>query len=329
MRLLAACCLILPLTTAFAQTEEAAQPEQAQETVLLVGQRPGPGLWKVSKGDHVLWIFGTYSPLPKKMEWRSQQVESILAESQEYIGQPGASAHVGFFRGLTMLPSLMSMKKNPDGAKLQDVLPADVYARWKPLKAKYIGDNDEIEEERPLFVAEALYSAGLKQAGLTKGEEVQKKIAGIVKQRKIKSTSTVIELEMDDPSRILKDFKKSQMADTACFDKTLARLETDIDAMRVRANAWAKGDLEAIQKLSYPDQETECADAVGKADFVKNAPGFQNVRQRVRDGWLVAAERALNNNAVTFATLRLSQILAQDGYLAALKAKGYQVDSPE
>jgi len=329
MRLLTAVCLTLHLTTALAQTEEAPPAEQPQETVLLVGQRPGPGLWKVSKGDHVLWVFGTYSPLPKKMEWRSQQVESILAQSQEYLGPPGASAHVGFFRGLTLLPSMIGMKKNPDGAKLQDVLPADIYARWKPLKAKYIGENDDIEEERPIFAAEALYGAGLYHAGLTRGEEVEKKIAGIVKQRKIKSTSTVIELEMDNPSRILKDFKKSQMADAACFEKTLARLETDIDAMRVRANAWAKGDLEAIQKLSYPDQESECADAIRSADFVKNAPGFQNIKQRMRDGWLNAAEKALAANTTTFATLRLSSILAPDGYLAALKAKGYQVDSPE
>ena len=60
--------------------EQAEQAEQAEavaaedviaETILVAGQRPGPGLWKVSKGDHVLWVFGTYSPLPKKMEWRS------------------------------------------------------------------------------------------------------------------------------------------------------------------------------------------------------------------------------------------------------------------
>eukprot|EP01034_Spumella_vulgaris_P036081 gene36081-44497_t len=128
-------CLILPAASAWAQTEtpppaaaaEAtaaieAEAEAVPEKILVVGQKPGPGLWKVSKDGHVLWVFGTYSPLPQKMEWRSQQVESILSQSQEYLTPPGASASVGWLRGLTLLPSLIGVKKNPDGATLKDVL---------------------------------------------------------------------------------------------------------------------------------------------------------------------------------------------------------------
>jgi hypothetical protein len=134
---------------------------------------------------------------------------------------------------------------------------------------------------------------------------------------------------MEDPSRLVKEFKKTQLADTACFSKTLDRLDSDIAAMRVRANAWATGDLKAIQSLSYPDQETECGDAVRNAAFMKSQPGFQNVKQRLLDNWTAAAEKALAANTTTFATLRLSDILNPQGYLAALKSKGYQVESPE
>jgi uncharacterized protein YbaP (TraB family) len=326
-RLLPALCLALFASAASAQTDEA--PAEPTEKILLVGQRPGPGLWKVSKDDHVLWVFGTYTPLPEKMEWRSQQVEAVLAQSQEYLAPPFAHMKVGFFRGLTMLPSLIGVKKNPDGATLHDVLPADVYARWQPLKAKYLGDDEDIERERPIFAAQTLFSAGLKKAGLSRGFEVDRKIDGIVKQRKIKVTETGIQLEVDDPSKMVKDFKKSQLADAACFSKTLARLESDIDAMRVRANAWAKGDLEAIQKLSYADQETECGDAMLNADVVKSRPGFQNIKERVLASWTASAEKALAANTSTFAILRLSDILGPESYLTALKAKGYQVESPD
>ena len=330
-RLLPALCLVLLASPAWSQQadEAPAEAEPATEKILLVGQRPGPGLWKVSKDDHVMWVFGTYSPLPEKMDWRSQQVEAILAQSQEYLAPPVARAKVGFFRGLTLLPSLIGLKKNPDGATLHDVLPADVYARWQPLKAKYLGDNDDIERERPIFAAQTLFAAGLKQAGLSKGFEVTRKIDGIVKQRKIKVTETGIKLEMDDPAKMMKEFKKSPLADAACFSKTLARLEGDIDAMRVRANAWAKGDLEAIQKLGYADQESECGDAMLNADFVKSRSGFQNIKQRVLAAWLESAEKAIAANGTTFATLQLADIVGPDSYLTALKAKGYQVESPD
>src|SRR5450830_2108351 len=332
--LLPALCLSLAVSSAWAQADTAPVTSEsvvveAGEQILVVGQRPGPGLWKVSKDNHVLWIFGTYSPLPQKMEWRSQQVETILAQSQEYLKPPGATASVGFFRGLTLLPSLIGLKKNPDGATLHDVLPADVYARWQPLKAKYLGDDDGIERERPLFAADTLFEAGLKQAGLSKGYDVGRKIDSIVKQHKLKVTQTAVELTMDDPSKLLKDFKKSQLADVQCLSKTLARLESDIDAMRVRANAWSKGDLEGIQKLDYADQESECSNAIRNADFARSQPGFQHVKERMQAAWLAAAEKALANNASSFASLRLADILDPHGYLHLLKAKGFRVEDPD
>ncbi|MYM35134.1 TraB/GumN family protein [Duganella sp. FT94W] len=326
-RLLPTLCLLLPLTAALAQEEPA--PAAETETVLLVGQRPGPGLWKVSKGDHTLWVFGTYSPLPDKLEWRSQEVEKVLAQSQEYLAPPRAQFKIGFFKSLTMLPTLIGLEKNPDGATLKDVLPAEVYARWQPLKDKYLGKNSGVERERPIFVAQKLYEAALKQSGLTRGAAVDKKIDGIVKQHDIKVTETGIKLDTSNASEALSDFKKSQLADTACFTKTLDRLESDLDAMRVRANAWAKGDIDAIQKLSFPDQKAACDDAMLNAEFVKKQPALQNVKERVQTAWVAAAEKALEHNTSSFAMLSMTDILGGNSYLNALKAKGYEVTSPD
>ena len=39
------------------------------EEVVVTGIRPGPPLWKVKHEDHVLWVFGTVTPIPKRMEW--------------------------------------------------------------------------------------------------------------------------------------------------------------------------------------------------------------------------------------------------------------------
>jgi uncharacterized protein YbaP (TraB family) len=345
-RLLSAMCLCLLAASTWAQTQttgagtdssNTAQENPVQldaaaiapEKILVVGQRPGPGLWKISKGEHVLWIFGTYSPLPKHMVWRSQQVENILANSQEYLTPPSASAHVGFFKGLTLLPHVFGLRKNPGGAQLRDVLPADVYARWLPLKQKYIGSDDGIERDRPLFVAGDLFRKGLEQAGLSSDKEVRATIEKIVKKNNIKTTHSDINLEMDDPAKAMKEFKKSQIDDVACFSMTLDQLETDIDAMRVRANAWAKGDLEAIQKLSYADREEACSAAMRNSSFTQGQPGLQKVEARMREAWLAAAEKSLASNASTFAVLPLKYVLDQKGFLAALQAKGYALEKPE
>jgi len=321
-----------PMATTGQAAEAAAAvsaSEAGPEQILVVGKRPGPGLWKISKDDHVLWVFGTYSPLPKNMEWRAQEVEAIVAQSQEYLLPPGARADIGFFRGLTLAPFAIGLKNNPNDARLRDVLPPEVYARWLTLKEKYIGDDEGIERERPIFAGAELSRKGLAHAGLSSGREVQRKIDSIAKQNKIKMTSTGLKLEIDSPARMMREFKKSAMDDVTCFSKTLEALETDIDAMRVRANAWAKGDLEAIEKLNFAEREIACNDAVLSSAILKDHPAFHNLQARVRESWLAAAEKSLAANKSTFAVLPLKDLLGPSSYVAALAAKGYTVQKPE
>ena len=52
--------------------------EKLIEEVVVTGIRPGPPLWKVKHKDHVLWVFGTVTPIPKRMEWDSEAVEYII-----------------------------------------------------------------------------------------------------------------------------------------------------------------------------------------------------------------------------------------------------------
>lgn len=316
-----------------AQAAQAAQvtseAEAAPVTVVVEGRRPGPGVWKVSKDGHVLWVFGTYSPLPQKMEWDASRVERLVIHSQEVLMPPAASAHVGFFRGLTVLPSLIGIKKNPDGATLHDLLPAETYARWTTLKAKYIGDDDGIERERPIFAGEALMTAGLKKNGLAQGAEVRGSIEEIAKKNNIKLSQTGIDMELDDPRKLVKDFKKSQMDDVACFTKTLDSLENDIDTMRVRANAWANGNIGEIKSLNYTEREDACNKAILNSSLAKDSPAFQQVRERLHASWLKAAQKALADNNSTFAILQMKDVLDPKGYLADLQALGYTVESPK
>ncbi|HEU4602733.1 MAG TPA: TraB/GumN family protein, partial [Steroidobacteraceae bacterium] len=98
--------------------DEIQTDDDSVEQLLVTGEQPGPGLWKVSKGDHVLWILGSSSPVPKRMQWHSKEVEEVIAESQEVIGSVQVKIDIGFFRGLLLLPSALGARKNPDGKEL-------------------------------------------------------------------------------------------------------------------------------------------------------------------------------------------------------------------
>lgn len=326
MKVISALAFSLAAAGAWAQ-EEAAAPEG--EKVVITGQRPGPGLWKVSKGGHVMYVFADYSPLPIKMEWRSHEVESILSKSQEYLPKPMFGMTLSLWGKMKVLPLAIGFQDNPDGAKLVDVLPAETYDRWQVLKAKYIGKNDGIERQRPYFAAQKLYQSGLEKNGLTARTTVTETIDRIAQQYKVKTTSSSVENELEDPYRTVKAIKDAPGTDVKCFVKTVDRLESDIDALRARANAWAIGDMRKITSLDFAGREEACKEALTKNTAIQANAQFRNAEQTIMNKWLANAERALEANDSTFAVLSLPIVLDPKGPLAQLKAKGYQVEAPE
>lgn len=328
-RLMPLLCASFFAVPAYAQSEPvAAATEVAPEQVLVVGQRPGPGLWKISKGDNVLWVFGAYSPLPEKMAWRAQEAEARLSESQEFLLLPATGIAVGY-SAMTALPFMVGFKNNPDGARLQDVVPADVYARWLPLKAKYLGDNDAIERERPLFVSDALFDKGIAHAGLTKNTGIDKRLYEVAKKYKVKTTWTGVSVKVESPVKAIRAFKKSTLNDVACFSRAIERLETDLDAMRARANAWAIGDIAVIEKLTFADRDEACAEAMMNSVVADMQPEIRTMKARARENWLAAAEKSLEANQSTFAMLSMREILDPQGLVNTLQARGYTVVKPD
>lgn len=299
------------------------------EVMVVSGVQPGPGMWRVSKGDHVLWVMGTLSPVPKKMTWLSRDVEATIAASQQVLKSPGASvdSDLGIFRSALLVPSLLKARKNPDGATLKDVLPSDLYARWQVLKLKYIGRDAGIEKWRPIFAANELYEAAIKKSGLATSGIVSPVVDKAAKRHDVKIVSPIVRLKVEDPKKAIKEFSGTALGDVECFRKTLDRLETDLTGMTLRANAWAIGDIEALRALPYDDQNRACIRAMLEAGVAQKR-GLDTLPQKVEAEWLAAAEAALRNNASTFALLPISELLKPDGYLAKLQAKGYEVEAP-
>jgi uncharacterized protein YbaP (TraB family) len=314
----------------YAQSDSPSDATAQLDTVVVTGSQPGPGLWKVSKGDHVLWILGTVSPLPRDIEWRSQEVDALIAGSQEVLTGPEIklSTNAGFFGSLALLPSLIGLRDNPDDKHLQDVVPADSYARWTELKQRYLGRSNRVEKWRPLFAALALYDAALDKSRLTGATYVRKSVLKTAKRAHVVITTPSLELQIDQLRDAIKEFKSGSLDDSECFRKTLDRITTDLVTMTARANAWATGDIVALRKLPQSDQFAVCAAAVSETNLARSR-GMTDLDARAEKAWLDAADAALEHNASTLALLPMNHLLPQDGYLARLRAQGYAIEAPD
>jgi hypothetical protein len=312
-----------------------AQPATASEApleeVLVTGQQPGPGLWKVTRPDdaagHALWILGSHSPLPKNMRWRSTELEATLAVSQELVAPPSVDADVGPLGGITLLPSLVGVRNNPDDRRLQDVLPPDLYARWLPLKARYLGRDDDVEEWRPIFAAQELYNAALKEHGLVPYEGVWPTVEKLARKKRVRVVEPEVELKFTKARAAIKDFKSMPLSDVECFARTIQRLEGDLDLMRERANAWAVGDVPRLQRLAPVERASACIGVILDSSLIRER-GLTDMPERVRAAWMQAAEQALARNVSTVAVLSVDELLRPDGYLARLRQRGYLIEDP-
>jgi hypothetical protein len=332
MRLLIASCLLA--STAFAASaQEAASDNDIRDEapVVVSASLPGPGLWKVAKGDHVMWVLGTQSPLPRFMQWHSREVEEALASSQEVLYAPVLGISVdtgGFFRSLLLVPKMYGARKNPDGRTLREVLPAALYARWLPLRERYLGRGRSAERMRPLFAAEALWDEAIDDNDLTSSGIVGPVIKRAVKAHGLRETRPKRMLEIKDPKVLLAEIEHEQLDDTRCMAITLQRLEAGPERLKLRADAWAVGDLAALRALPDANQREACADAAMQSPALRKRGG-QGIDAQLQRIWLEAAEHALANNRSTFALLPISNLLSADGYVATLAARGYEVTPPE
>ena len=308
-----------------------AESSAVLEEVLVTGQQPGPGLWKVTRpgdaGGHVLWILGNYSPLPKKLSWRSTELEGVLAASQAVLAPVSVSASAGPLGGITLLPSLIGVRDNPGDKRLQEVVPPDLYARWLPLKARYLGRDEGVEQWRPIFAAQELYRAALKDRNLVPYDGVWPAVKKLARKARVPIVEPEIELKVDKARASIKEFKTTPLDDVECFSRTLRRLESDLDLMSERANAWAVGDVERLKALAPVERASACIGVVLESSFVQER-GYGDILRRVRTTWVQAAEQALATHASTVAVIPLDEILKPDGYVAELRRKGYVVSDP-
>lgn len=337
MRLMIFSCVLAVLSFNHALAQDAMQSVapasvdviKDMDTVVVSGVQPGPGMWKVSKGEHVMWVLGTLSPLPRKMEWESRDVESVIAQAQEVLYRPSIvfGSDIGFFSKLALVPSLFGLRKNPDGATLQELVPPEAYARWQVLKQRYIGRDSGVEKWRPIFAAMKLYEEAIDKSGLVQSGVIGPVIGDAIKRHKIKVTKPQFKVAIREPKAAIKQFRGERLSDLDCFGKTLQYLERDLGTMAARGNAWATGDIDTLRNLPQGDQNEACENAAMQSGIARKL-GPTDPEAELAKLWLDAANAALTSNRVTFATLPMRELLKSDGYLSRLQAKGYTVEAP-
>ena len=316
-----------------------AQAVNPTEVVIVTGRQPGPPLWRVRNGNNVMHIFPMLSPIPEGMIWDSDRVAYVLAQSQEVLMPPEVDTDISttlmlnplnLFRGVRLAKRI---SRNPNDATLDEVLPPELYARYQALKYRYFPRDRDTEQTRPLFAGTRLADRIRREEGLVSGEAITKSVERLIRRsRGLKQTEVEVVMDLTGSFRSLADRAEalvdslSEEQELECFAEQLRRVESELEAMKSRANAWAQGFVAEFRGIPLPgDDDDACVLLLVESSEFET---IEQIRAELDARWLAAADQALAVNTSTFAMLDIVELLREDGLLAQLESRGYEVLEP-
>ena len=293
------------------------------EEVTVSGERAGPSLWRVTHKENTLYILGTITALPKKLAWRSLEVERVLDQAQQFIPTGSdVSADIGPIKAVKLYLQWRKVRKNEAAASLESVLSPTLFARFEAARLKYAPGNRNLLERRPALAAAELWRDALSRTGLTGGKDINALVVKLARARKVPRIRP--QLRVDDPQGALSEIGQIPLnAEVACLSATLDRLESDLSDARERARAWSIGDINALKIQAGASQQEACWSAL------LSGPKISALKNNYDAAWLSTASTALEKNRSTLAVLSVSELLKPNGALEKLRALGYQMNITE
>jgi uncharacterized protein YbaP (TraB family) len=294
-----------------------ADEPQVLDDVIVTGERTGPGMWHVHRDASDLWILGSMSPLPKGITWRSKQFEDLLGHTnQVVIPKP---FEIGIARILWLLITEHDLLMVGGGKRLKDVMPSALHDRFAVLRTKYTNSSDKWERYRPIIAAAFLQQAAFHQVGLSTHLD----LGAAVRKLADKHGVRVEELKVAGVHDVLDALKTMPPAtENACVEASLVTVEKDLPRLVDRAQAWASGNIERIEKLREPPE----VDAFRAA--LDAGTGASELIAEVRRTWLDSMQKYLQLSGTTVAVVNMDLLMEKGGLLDELRAKGYEVVAP-
>jgi TraB/PrgY/gumN family len=292
-------------------------PEKSLQEVLVAADHAGPALWKVTSGHHLLWILAEPpTPLPTGIVWRTKQVEAAIAGAQELILDGGITFNSLMSATPLSAATYQDMRTIPGQlTSLKDVVPTDLYRRFEALKDAFAANYDSLEQLRPWAAGFELSKHVMKTLSLS-DTAVSDTVLRLGWRAKVITLYTYA-----DYAQFEKNSKSSRSV--SCLEEIVSELEADRDDLQRLEDAWSVGDIDALREIGLRRKPEKCV-----LDMFDNDQQARYVTAHHTEQWLAAVDLALKTRNTTFALVPADKIFAPDGWLTALRARGYDVQEP-
>ena len=278
------------------------------EELVVVARHPAPAWWRVENKQtgSTVWILGALDvPIPPDVAWRREELEERMTGASSLLTD--AQLHAGL-EDIFGLFKLWSMLRTDD---MEAGLDPGLRARFAAVREKLGKGPEAYAHWRPMIAGQVL----LRDVRPPGSRSVGRQVRALAGRRGV-------------PIRPAGDYDLVPFAKTAltsltpdsegqCLSAALDDAEKGREAVREAAVGWARGAVAAA--LKAPRQFDRC--------LLLMAGGPKLWRSSTDD---LAAQigRTLDTPGHAVAVVSLRRLLAKDGLIDSLKARGLKVIGP-
>ena len=290
-------------------------PEANMVEELVVNARlPGPAWWKVSDADTTVYVLGVPALTPAKLEVDESVFKRRVDGANVLI--MGQEADVSVVRLISL--ALAGKRYFITDKPMRQTLPPDLRARLEARLAAMKEKPDSMDEVKPAF-------AGFLVANGGEGGDVSIHLGGvtdairdIAKGKDLDKRPRIQNL----PGYSLVDAIKSlggapQPLQELCLDAGLRQAESGQEGIKALAERWARGEVRQVVSADRGFQRC-----------LASTPSIARELRDGRDDAVRAISAALKTPGKAVAVIELRSLLAEDGVLDQLRAKGFTVTTP-
>ncbi|KSB90347.1 polysaccharide biosynthesis protein GumN [Caulobacter vibrioides] len=279
------------------------------EELVVNAKLPGPAWWKVSDADTTVYVLGVPGAVPKGMSWDTSVLDRRLDGAFTLITPAVAKA------GLTDLPALLSMRGKLKAERPLDQIAPELAPRLAKAWAATGQKGDGWKDWKPLGAGLLLAGNASKRNGLT-GEEPERTIEKLARKHRVKARPAAVYKAVPMIKTLVK--QHSEEAGLICLEGVIEEVEAGPEPVRKAARAWAQGDVRAA--VYAPRQGQRCVMAL---------PGMSEEFRRMSAAQVDAVTQAMKTPGKAVAVFSLRGLVAEDGVLEKLRARGFKVTTPD
>jgi uncharacterized protein YbaP (TraB family) len=278
------------------------------EELVVTARDLGPAWWKVSDADTTVYVLGTPSLAPKRMQW-DQGVFDRRLQGANLVILPFQDVKV---KAAGVLGTAFNLLRLRSATPFEETLDPQTRARFAAARER-LGQPAKRYGTKNALAAGLLLATDYRDRTSLTNSDPTKLIRLLAQRAKVPFQQKAYDLGPLMGAVL----RTSRAAGLACLDEVLQQSEAGPAVTLTAAGAWADGDVRGA--LGNERTYERC---------IAQVPGAQAFDARTKADQAAAIAKALQTPGHAIAVVQLRPLLSQGGVLDRLRAQGFTVTTP-